>query len=141
MPQIRPSLFLALICLAAGAPVQARDIDGQFAVFGAGGENCAGYLVARERGGIAERWYVDWLGGYLSAVNNAAADTYDILGNRGFDDILAWLDGYCSVSPETNFTNAAADMTSLLYDERANFSPVKDGNWNKFVPITNKTGR
>ena len=70
---------LLLSCLALSAA--ARDMDDQFAVFGIGAENCAAYLVARDRGGQSERWYQDWLAGYLSAVNTAAASTYDIRGN------------------------------------------------------------
>jgi hypothetical protein len=122
-----------LLLLSLSGPLCARDIDGEYAVFGAGGENCAGYLVAQERGGTAARWFTDWLAGYLSAVNNAGSGTYNILGQRTFADILAWLEGYCSVNPEMNFTNAAADMTSVLYDERANLAPDKQSNWGKFA--------
>lgn len=133
MTDYRQWIWSALFAVAICGPVRARDIDGQFAVYGAGSENCAAFLVARERGGSAERWFLDWLSGYLSAVNNAGAGTYSILGNRRFADILAWLDGYCSVNPDINFTNAAADMTSLLFDDRANLAPHKDENWTKFT--------
>lgn len=139
MTRIRTSILLLALPLLADAAV-ARDIDGQFAVYGAGGENCAGYLVARDRGGPAVRWYVDWLSGYLSAVNNAGAGTYDILGGKRFEDILFWLDGYCSANPETNFTNAVADMTSLLNEDRANLAPDKDSNWGKFAQTPTKGG-
>ena len=111
----------------------AKDVDGQFAVFGVGAENCATYLVARDKGGAAERWYHHWLAGYLSAVNTAAASTFDILGGKSLADILDWLEGYCAVNPEMNFTNAVADMAAILYADRTNLAPGKTGGWNKFV--------
>ncbi len=98
-------LFLLFLAL----PTHARDVDDQFAVFGVGAENCATYLVARDRGGDTLRWYHDWLAGYLSAVNTAAANTYDNCGDKSMADILSWLEGYCAVNPNMNFTNAVAD--------------------------------
>ncbi|MEE9422037.1 MAG: hypothetical protein V3V50_02670, partial [Gammaproteobacteria bacterium] len=55
-------------------------------------------------------------------------------------------EGYCAVNPNMNFTNAVADMTTVLYQERVNLAPGKEGGWNKFVsqndvPVTNPTGK
>jgi len=122
----------AALLMGAGQ-LHAKDIDDQFAVFGVGAENCAAYLVARDKGGQPERWYHHWLAGYLSAVNTAAVSTYNILGDKSMADILAWLEGYCAVNPNMNFTNAVADMAAILYEDRTNFAPGKKGGWNKFV--------
>lgn len=126
---------LAVLTAALGVSLtaNARDMDGQYAALGMGGENCAAYLVARDRGGSAERWYLDWLGGYLTAVNNAGASTYNILGTRSMADILDWLEGYCAASPNANFANAVADMVGILYPDRANLAPGKDSGWRKFA--------
>lgn len=113
-----------------------RDLDGQFAVFGVGAENCATYLVARDMGGNAERWYHHWLAGYFSAVNNAATSTYNILGEKSMADLLDWLEGYCAANPNINFTNASADLTVILGDERQSMAPGKQGGWNKFTEQT-----
>ena len=112
---------------------QARDLDGQFAVFGVGAENCAAYLVARDQGGTAERWYHHWLAGYFSAVNNAAASTYNILGEKSMADLLDWLEGYCAANPNMNFTNASADLTAILNDDRQSMGPGEHGVWNKIT--------
>ena len=93
-------LFVAGMLAATATP--ARDMDDQYAVFGVGAEDCAAYLVARDRGGVAERWYHHWLAGYLSAVNNAGAATYNILGDKSMADILDWLEGYCAANPNIN---------------------------------------
>jgi hypothetical protein len=123
-------LILALSVTQTGI---ARDMDEQYAVFGVGGENCATYLVARDQGGPAERWYHHWLSGYLSAVNNAGASTYNILGDKSMADILDWLEGYCAANPNVNFANAVADMAAILYADRKNVAPGKQGGWNKFT--------
>lgn len=124
--------FLTL-CLTFAGTGTARDMDGQYAVFGVGSDNCAAYLVARDRAGVAERWYHHWLQGYLTAVNNAGASTYNILGEKQLTDLLDWLEGYCAANPNRNFSNAVADMVTLLYADRSNIGPGKDRGWNKFT--------
>lgn len=119
-----------LLLVSAAA---ARDMDGQYAVFGVGGEDCATFLVARDRAGEPERWYHHWLAGFLSAVNNAGASTYNILGEKSMADILDWLEGYCAANPNSNFANAVADMVGILYADRHNIAPGKKGGWDKVV--------
>lgn len=111
----------------------ARDMDGQYAAFGVGGENCAAYLVARDQTGRVERWYHHWLKGYLTAVNNAGASTYNIAGDKSLTDLLDWLEGYCAANPNVNFANAVADMVTLLYEDRQNIAPGKADGWGKFA--------
>ncbi len=133
MKGITRSLTLLVTGALAATAIQARDMDDQYAVFGVGGEDCASYLVARDRGGIAERWYHHWLAGYLSAVNNAAASTFNILGDKSMADVLDWLEGYCAANPNINYSNAVADMVAILYPDRRNIAPGKEGGWNKFI--------
>jgi hypothetical protein len=132
MPQLQIQLTLLMIGLLAAANSVGRDIDEQYAVFGVGAENCATYLVARDRRDSAEYWYHQWLSGYLSAVNNAGANTYNILGKTSMADILDWLEGYCAVNPNANFTSAVSDLVTILYEDRTNMAPAKQSGWNKF---------
>ncbi len=125
------------VALSAAAMAPARDMDDQYAVFGVGGENCATYLVARDQAGSAERWYHHWLNGYLTAVNNAGASTYNILGDKSMADVLDWLEGYCAANPNVNFANAVAGMVAVLYEDRQNMAPGKQGGWQKFTPPSN----
>jgi hypothetical protein len=127
---------LALAASLFTTPARSRDMDDQYAVFGVGAENCAAYLVARDHGGAAERWYHHWLAGFMTAVNNAAAGTYNNLGNKSMADALDWLEGYCAANPNVNFTSAVADLVTILYDERQNIAPGKQGGWNKFKTQT-----
>ncbi len=121
------------VTMLAATDATARDMDDEYAVFGVGAEDCATYLVARDRAGAAERWYHHWLSGYLTAVNNAGASTFNILGEKSLADILDWLEGYCAANPNTNFANAVAGMVTLLYADRQNIAPGKTGGWKKFT--------
>lgn len=136
---LAPIVFLAGLIATAGS--HARDMDDQYAVFGVGAENCATYLVARDQADVAERWYHHWLAGYFSAVNNAGASTYNILGDKSMADVLDWLEGYCASNPNFNFSNAVADMVAILYEDRQNMAPGKKGGWNKFTdqPLSKPT--
>ncbi|MEE9342180.1 MAG: hypothetical protein V3V12_00940 [Gammaproteobacteria bacterium] len=124
-------LLYTIAFTLVSSPVAAKDMDDQFAVYGVGAENCAAFLVARDQGGTANRWYFDWLEGYLSAVNTAASNTYNILGDKSVGDIVSWLEGYCATNPNMNFTNAVADLSTVLYEDRSNTSPNKSGGWKK----------
>jgi hypothetical protein len=126
-----PAILASTLVICGTTP--ARDMDEQYAAFGVGGENCATYLVARDRTGRVEHWYHHWLKGYLTAVNNAGASTYNIVGDKRLTDLLDWLEGYCAVNPNVNFANAVADMVTLLYQDRQNIAPGKAGGWEKFA--------
>jgi hypothetical protein len=127
------SLAIVAATLGTSLVTLARDMDDQYAVFGVGGENCATFLVARDQASSAERWYHHWLNGYLTAVNNAGAGTYNILADKSMADILDWLEGYCAANPNVNFANAVADMVAVLYPDRQNMAPGKQGGWGKFT--------
>lgn len=130
----RTGLILLVYCLShLPLTALARDMDDQYAVFGVGADNCATYLVARDQADTAERWYHRWLSGYLTAVNNAGASTFNILGKKSMADMLDWLEGYCAANPNANFANAVADMVAILYNDRQNMAPGKSGGWNKFT--------
>ena len=64
---------------------------------------------------------------------NAAAATYDILGDKSMADILDWLEGYCATHPNENFTNAVSDLVAIQFQDRRNLAPGKQGGWNKFT--------
>lgn len=112
---------LVLLLFLLSLPVQAKDDNQQFAVFGVGERLCGDYLMARSDGGHHFDPYYNFLSGYLSAFNLIVPDTYNILGKRTVSESLAWLDRYCSDARSENFTNAVARMTEFYYDERQNF--------------------
>ncbi len=129
------SIILCFALLAAATPVEGKDLEGEHAVFGAGGEKCETFLVARRSGGTASVIFTEWVFAYFSAFNVIIPDTYNIGGEYGSKEIHNWLVNYCSGSPSTLFVVAVANLTERLYPQRANISPYSNNKakWGNFV--------
>lgn len=108
----------ALVLLCAAVPVQARDFEQNYAVFGAGAQPCKVYLLAVEKGGNEQDFFIDWLIGYLSAFNLIMPETYNILGETDFPTAQRWLEDHCRKYPNELFINAVARLTEILYPAR-----------------------
>ncbi len=104
----------------------AKDIDGEFVVFSTGAASCGDYLQARRSGSSSLEPYRQWLSGYLSAFNLIVVNTYDIVGDYQYTQIIDWLDQYCAQNQAVTFVNASAALTITLYPDRRNLAPNKD---------------
>ncbi len=119
-------LVSGLLLSLGVSTLAAKDIDGEFVVFSTGATSCTDYLNARRNGLESIEPYRQWLSGYLSAFNLIVVNTYDILGERDYAQIVAWLDQYCLQNQEVSFVNASAALTVTLYPERRNMAPNKN---------------
>ncbi|MEM7292136.1 MAG: hypothetical protein AAF420_01915 [Pseudomonadota bacterium] len=131
-------LFLLLVLSAVVPQLQAKDFDGEHAVFGIGAENCETYLQARRSGAEASQPFTEWVFAYFSAFNVIVNNTYNIAGVRGSNEIMNWLDNYCGGSRRTLFVAAVADLTQRLYPQRANISP-NSNNKEKWQTLINES--
>ena len=113
---LRQLLMLAALLLAA--PLQARDFEDNYAVYGAGAQPCSTYLIAIDKGGSEEDFFVDWVIGYMSAFNLIMPETYNILGESDFPTAQRWLQDHCRKYPRELFINAVARLTEILYPTR-----------------------
>ncbi|MFW2374126.1 MAG: hypothetical protein ACN4GM_13460 [Gammaproteobacteria bacterium] len=111
-------LLLVTLFLLQQTFVQARDFEHGYAVYAAGSEPCAQYLVAEQQGGGEYDYYINWLIGYFSAFNVIMPNTYDILGENEFTMVQNWLKDHCRKFPKELFVNAAARVTEVLYPTR-----------------------
>ncbi|WJW75676.1 hypothetical protein QVG61_00910 [Thiohalobacter sp. IOR34] len=128
---MRTSLLLGLLLLCL--PAIARDINGNYAVLGVGGASCATYLEARDAGGEAERAFIEWTAGHLSAYNLLLASTYNILGELDAFGLLARLDSRCRQAREDSFIKALARELEILYETRANLAPEQSSGWYRWL--------
>jgi hypothetical protein len=110
--------LLAVLLLGLALPVQAADEHGRYWIYGVGRQACTTYLEARKAGGIEELSYKNWIMGYITAVNQNSADTYNILGQYDFQGAMVWLDQYCQKNPGSNMYMAVANMTAVMYPQR-----------------------
>ncbi len=67
--------------------------------------------------------YEWWLSGFLSAMNLALADTYNLVG---FDDLhgpMLWLENWCTQNPQKTIQDGAAALVRDLYPRRQKTAP------------------
>ncbi|GEM_PF-1513488 len=118
--------LLALLLCGASPSLPAKDMDGEFAVFGIGATRCADYLQARRESAATTRRYADWTLAYVSAFNLIVPNTYDLLGDYTLDQALQWLDQHCADNRNTVYVNAVAALSQSLFPSRRNIAPGKD---------------
>ena len=126
--------LLGLIWLGSAG---AKDIGGEYAVHGVGGDTCQLYVAARAAGGAQQVQYEIWLAGYFSAFNLIVSNTYSIMGKRGVEHFLDALDQYCEQSPDDLFIEAIAAVTMVVFEERQNLSPYVD-RWPSLIEQVEK---
>ncbi len=97
--------------------VIARDFEGGYAVYSAGGESCKAYLDSM-KSGQKQDYFIDWTIGYLTAFNVIMPDTYNILGESGFIESQGWLQRHCNRYPKQLYINAVIKLTEVLYPLR-----------------------
>jgi len=97
---------------------QARDFEGSYAVYGAGGEPCKRYIQATKAGGKAQDYFTDWSIGYLTAFNVIMPSTYDVLGETQFSATQLWLQRRCEKYPNELYMTAVIRLTEVLYPMR-----------------------
>ena len=123
--------WLAVLVLLSGVAA-AKDISGEYAVHGVGGEPCSLFLEARAEGGGRLLEYEIWLSGYFSAFNLIVSNTYSIMGTRDMGHFLDALDQYCSELPGELLITAISSITMTVFPERHNLSPHVE-RWPKIL--------
>ncbi len=104
----RAATALTLLVIL-GAPLAHAD---SVTAYGAGLRSCRAYLAAREGNISDQATFVDWLSGYLSAINRTSSHRNNLLGLRDLNEVLASLDNHCRARPERYFAEAA-DVLAL----------------------------
>jgi len=111
------STFAAILLFTFNLQVMARDFEGGYAVYGAGGESCNVYLTSMKNG-QKQDYFIDYTIGYLTAFNVIMPNTYNILGESGFDEAQGWLQRHCNRYKKQLFINALIKLTEVLYPLR-----------------------
>jgi hypothetical protein len=96
-------LSMIMICAAATPLARADNVT----TYGAGLSSCQAYLEAREANIPQEVTFVDWLSGYVSAVNRTSNHRNNLLGLADLKVMLEHLDNICRARPGLHFAEAA----------------------------------
>jgi len=94
--RVQTVLLLCAVLLVAVTPAH-----GKVVTYGTGLKSCEAYLAAKEEQGGDEVAFVDWLSGYVSAVNALSNHVNNILGNTNLQDTVFWLGNFCQTHPDT----------------------------------------
>ena len=116
----RSVLPIAVICALSvlGGGAQAADGKGRFALKGAATATCERYLQAVKEGGKALASFGGWLEGYMTAVNQYSAETYDVVSFESSQSLAIALANHCNKHPEKRYFHANRDMLAALFKNR-----------------------
>lgn len=94
--------LVTLVFLVAMAHVAyGADAKGQYGVRGAALASCAIYEKERAARSEIYRMIASWMDGYVTGINQSAADTYDIASFESAELLAALVSEHCKESPET----------------------------------------
>jgi len=110
----------ALLLSQAGSAVSTRaaDLNGNFAISGAGALACSDYVVSKTDNPERYRAYLSWMSGFFTAYNAASPQTYDILPWHAPELIAAVVADQCREFPDKSFASAVLSVAKALEPQR-----------------------
>lgn len=109
-------ILMAVTLLVPGA--RAADGQGDFAIKGAGAVSCGRFVEDWETRGRNMAVYAGWIDGYVTAMNQTLADTFDLTPWQGAETLLGLMRRACEAVPEERFMDR---LVALLRD----MSPIR----------------
>jgi hypothetical protein len=114
------SVAIILAALLMGTTAHAVDSNGRFHIVGAGAVTCQQYTDATEQ----QRIYAEtWWAGYITALNRATGDTYNIMGDTTAQAVNGMIAKYCADNPEMRLALAIHKVIEYLQPNRIRKSP------------------
>ena len=116
---LRAQLVTAGLCLALlTTSVTAKDAQGLFTVKGVGAVGCTAYLEAVLAGGESLTPYAGYISGYISAYNEQANGTYEILPWQTMDTVMIVVAQRCQQESALGFGVAMTQIAGLFREQR-----------------------
>lgn len=117
--RLKPFLhFFAAAALATPMLAQAAAAHGEFGVKGIGASECSNAVREYAAGTPNAMMYGGWLYGYLTAVNQATPNTFDLATWQDLNTLTNFVIEYCRKNPGTSFAQAVFNMTAALKPAR-----------------------
>lgn len=128
-------LTLVLFMAAAASELHAIDGNNRYFAYGVGQRSCEDYVKFREKRletleqqhprytkdelyEIVDKIVEHWIAGFLTAHNLYVADTYDVVGKSGMDDLKARLEKSCRSNTKQLFAEAMVTLMQELNPQR-----------------------
>jgi murein L,D-transpeptidase YcbB/YkuD len=113
-----PAAIVLAACLAAQAPARGAADRGEFGIKGIGATTCATVVHEYKAGTPNAMMYGGWLYGYMTAMNQTTAATFDLAPWQDLNTLTNFLVSYCAKNPKTTYAQAVFNMTSALKPKR-----------------------
>ena len=109
-----------LAVLLMAVPARAIDRNEQYLRVGYGIESCDAFVSAYGYHQVEEAGYANWLAGYVTAINKALPDTYDIKRDLDLHGVMDWVLGWCErrEHQHKDVADAAAAFVKAQYPRR-----------------------
>ena len=108
--KIKKVVFTTVISFVASLSAIAADNSGKYAAKGVGRTACSDFSSAFAEKSSKYFVYGGWIEGYISALNAARANTYDIAPWQTTELMMFLLSKHCSNNPDTRFLTAVSTM-------------------------------
>lgn len=116
---------MALFIVALAAPAQTADSLGRHAIKGVGTLGCDEYVIARQEKSNLYYALIGWLDGYVTALNQASPDTYDVASFEATSLLAALIDGNCRSNLGARFYQVVEGIAIAIEEDRVrDASPV-----------------
>jgi hypothetical protein len=110
--------LMLVLSLVAALPAIAADSQTRFALRGVGQATCEQFLKALEARQENVLLAIGWIDGYLSGINQASPQTFDIAPWQNSDALLGVLKHNCEQNREQRFFTVVVYMVNFLKDSR-----------------------
>ena len=127
-------LTVVLFMAVAVSELHAVDNKGRYFAYGVGQRSCEDYVKFREKRletlenherytkdelyEIVDKIVEHWIAGFLTAHNFYVADTYDVAGKSGMNDLKARLEKSCRSNTKQLFAEAMVTLMQELNPQR-----------------------
>ncbi|MEO1041145.1 MAG: peptidoglycan-binding domain-containing protein [Pseudomonadota bacterium] len=109
---------LPIVLLALCGAAWAKDVDGHYAVKGTGQMTCAAFNTALSDQSPDAKAALNWVAGYLTAVNATTTETFDIVSWQSEGMITRTLSVRCASVPNMPLARAVSDMVGMMIPDR-----------------------
>jgi hypothetical protein len=116
--QLLAAVCCAVALLAVEPRVRADDSRGQHAVRGAGLISCGLYTEQRDAKSDVYLMTAAWIDGYVTGINQHAADTYDLLPFEGAELLMSILDKHCRAHAKDPVFGVLNSLFKQLWPDR-----------------------
>jgi hypothetical protein len=111
-------IFVFIAFFFISTIISAADVDGKFAVKGAGRKSCEDFIQAKRSGSEDYLLYAGWLEGFISSYNQFQEKTFDITPWQTSELLLILMSEQCKTNPQSRILTVVNGLFKALFPIR-----------------------